>query len=265
MTMKFSLIDHIEKVPVPPVSDMNILFQDDHYVAVNKPTGLLVHRSPLAPREDRFVLQLLRDCLGRHVYPIHRLDRATSGVLLFGLTPEAARYLALALAERRVAKSYLAVLRGVADPEGIIDHPLIDEPDRYLPSPQQAGPGREAVTAYRRLAITELPFAVGRYPTSRYSLVEALPKTGRRQQLRRHFKHLFHPIIGDTNHGEGRHNRFFREEFGCARLLLHAAELSFHHPFAGTAVTVTAPLDEAFTGLLVRLGWQDAVPSPWLP
>lgn len=244
---------------------MKILFRDDHYVAVNKPAGLLVHRSPLAPREERFVLQLLRNCLGRHVYPVHRLDRATSGALLFGLTPEAARFMAVAFAERQVAKSYLAVLRGVADPEGVIDYPLVDEPDRYLRSPQQVGAGREAVTAYRRLAVAELPFAVGRYQTSRYSLVEAVPKTGRRHQLRRHFKHLFHPIIGDTNHGEGRHNRFFREEFGCARLLLHAAGLSFRNPFTGAAVTVTAPLDEAFSGLLRRLGWRDAVPSPWLP
>lgn len=243
---------------------VEIICRDDHCVAVNKPAGLLVHRSPLDPGAERFALQLVRDWLGRRVYPVHRLDRATSGVLLFALSPEAAQFLAAAFAERRVAKGYLAVVRGVMAEEGVIDHPLAEVVDRYL-SPAQGGEEREAETAYRRLAAAELPVAVGRYPTTRYSMVAAFPRTGRRHQLRRHFKHLFHPIIGDTNYGEGRHNRFFREEFGCARLLLHAAELTFPHPAGGGEVTVAAPPDRAFASLIDRFGWREAVPSLWLP
>ncbi len=242
---------------------LEIIWQDESFVAVNKPAGLLVHRTPLDPREERFALQLVRDILGQRVYPVHRLDRPTSGVLLFALSPAMAQLVAAAFAERRVEKHYLAVVRGVVADEGVIDHPLADLPDRYLSS-RQDGEEREAVTAYRRLAAAELPVAVGRYPASRYSLVAAVPRTGRRHQLRRHFKHLFHPIIGDTNYGEGRHNRFFREELGCHRLLLHAVELTFPHPSTGGEVTVTAPPSGAFASLIDRLGWRESVPPQWL-
>ena len=240
---------------------LEIVFRDDYYVAVNKPPDLMVHRSPLAPRDERFVLQLLRDLLGRHVYPVHRLDRPTSGVLVFGLSAEAAQLLAKEFSERRVTKTYLAVVRGCTEVEGVIDHPLADPTERYSPV-RQTGEEKEAVTAYRRLATVELPCAVGRYPTSRYSLVAARPLTGRRHQLRRHFKHLFHPIIGDTSYGEGRHNRFFRETFGCARLLLHAAGLSFRHPYTGEEITVAAGPGEEFTSVVERLGWGEALALP---
>lgn len=245
---------------------LEILFADEHLVAVNKPAGLLVHRSPIDRRETRFALQLLRDQLGRRVYPAHRLDKPTSGVLLFGLSAEAARRLAESFAGRRVEKTYLAVLRGHSESEGLIDYPLVEEPER-----RERGQGdadrepREAQTAFRRLATVELPHAVGRYATSRYCLVEARPLTGRRHQLRRHFKHLFHPIIGDTRFGEGRHNRFFRERFDCHRLLLAAVELSFPHPFQPQPVTVNAPLEASFVRLLDRLDWLGVVPGRWLP
>ncbi len=243
---------------------LEILYLDEHLVAVNKPAGLLVHRSPIDRRETRFLLQLLRDQLGQRIYPVHRLDKPTSGVLLFGLSPEAAHRAAEAFAGRRVGKKYLAVLRGYSAEQGTIDYPLREEPERRAAKapPVEARPAR---TDYRRLATVELPIAVGRYATSRYSLVEARPLTGRRHQLRRHFKHLFHPIVGDTTHGDGQHNRFFRQQFGCQRLLLAATELSIIHPFNGRPLTVQAPLGDDFCTLLATLGWSDAVPRPWLP
>ncbi len=243
---------------------LDLLHRDEHLVAVHKPAGLLVHRSPIDRRETRFALQLVRDQIGQRVYPVHRLDKPTSGVLLFALSPAVAARLAAAFASGAVTKDYLAVVRGVPPLAGEIDHPLQEEPDRLDGYPDDAPRGvQAALTLYHRLAETELPFAVGRYPTSRYALLAARPRTGRRHQLRRHLKHIFHPIIGDTRHGEGRHNRFFRDALDCRRLLLHAAELAFPHPESGTPVRVTAPLPADLLDLLDRLGWRDTVPPAW--
>lgn len=243
---------------------LEILYRDEHLVAISKPAGLLVHRSPIDRRETRFALQILRDQLGQRVYPVHRLDKPTSGVLLFGLSSEAAHRTAEAFASRQVRKKYLAVVRGYSPEQGTIDYPLRDEPDQRAAKapPVEA---RAALTDFRRLATVELPIAVGRYATSRYSLVEAQPLSGRRHQLRRHFKHLSHPIIGDTTHGNGQHNRFFRQQFDCLRLLLAATELSFIHPYSDLPLAVQAPLGEDFCTLLATLGWSDAVPRPWMP
>ena len=216
---------------------MPIIYQDADFVAIDKPAGLLVHRSAIS-RDRVFALQLLRDQLGQRVYTVHRLDRATSGVLLFGLSPAAARALADAFEQRRVTKRYLAVTRGWIDDSGCIDHPVADDDGDEVPRP--------ALTRYRCLARVELPFAVDRYPTSRYSLAEVLPETGRRQQIRRHFKHISHHLVGDTTHGNGRHNRFFRERFGIGQLLLRASRVDFVHPASGRPVAIAAAVDPAW-------------------
>ncbi len=213
---------------------LTILHQDAHYVAIDKPAGLLVHRSPISA--DRvFALQMLRDQLGRRVYPVHRLDRATSGVLVFGLSAEAAGRLVAQFESRQVSKEYLAVARGWVASDGTIDHPVADEDGN--------GVAQHASTSYRSLARVELPFAVDRHPTARYSLVSVSPHTGRRQQIRKHFKHISHHLIGDTTHGNGRHNRFFREHLGIARLLLMSHRLAFTHPYTQAGVDITAPTD----------------------
>lgn len=242
---------------------LSLLFRDEAIAVFNKPAGLLVHRSYIAPQETRFALQLARDILGQRVYPVHRLDRPTSGLLLFALNVDAAAQLTAAFTSGAVAKKYLAIVRGITAPEGVIDYPLLEEQDRRDPYRQEGKAPQDAVTRYRRLATVELPFSIGRYPTSRYSLVAAVPLTGRRNQIRRHFKHIFHPLVGDVDYGEGRHNRFFREEFSCRRLLLHAAQLTFPHPADGRQMTVTAPLDDVFRGVIKRLGWLEAVPQEW--
>lgn len=242
---------------------LEILYADEHLVAINKPSGLLVHRSMIDRRETRFAVQLLRDQLGRPVYPVHRLDKPTSGALLFALNPDVARKLAEAFQAGLVCKTYLAVVRGLCEERGVIDYPLVEEPDRVADRQARPGkPAQEAVTAYRRIAEIELPVAVGRYPSSRYSLLEASPKTGRRHQLRRHFKHVFHPIIGDTKYGEGRHNRFFRETYACHRLLLAATSLQFSHPETGRPLHISAPLEPSFAAVLAQLGWQEHILRP---
>jgi tRNA pseudouridine65 synthase len=211
---------------------------------------LRASHSPQPHRPPRNIL--------RRVYPVHRLDKPTSGVLLFALSPSAARVISAAFADGRVQKSYLAVVRGCPPEEGVIDHPLVEEPDGIEGGAEEARVPRPALTEYRRLATAELSHAVGRYPTSRYSLVEICPRTGRRHQIRRHFKHIFHPLVGDTKYGEGRHNRFFRENYGCHRLLLAAVGLTFPHPCGGD-ITVKARPEESFLSVTARLGWNDAL------
>lgn len=240
---------------------IGIVYQDDWLVAVNKAPGLLVHRSWLDRHETRFALQLTRDAVGGHVYAAHRLDRPTSGLLLFAKSPEVARSLAELFAERRVEKTYLALVRGYLPEQGRLDYPLahrLDDIADALADPDK--PAQEAVTRWHSLARVELPFAVSKqHATSRYSLARLHPETGRKHQLRRHLAHLRHPIVGDTTHGDGRHNRFFRERFGCGRLLLHALGLELRHPVTAAPLRLSAAPDHDFTALCDELGWRDAL------
>ncbi len=238
---------------------MDILYLDDCLVVVNKPAGMLVHRSAIDRHETRFAMQLVRDRIGRRVYPVHRLDKPTSGVLVFALDPDTARRMMQRFMNGAATKTYIAVVRGYTPQSDVIDYPLKEQLDRMTDArADQDKAAQPAVTHYQRLATVELPFAVGRYATSRYSLLRLNPMTGRKHQIRRHMKHVFHPVVGDTTHGDGRHNRFFREHFGCHRLLLAATGLSFMHPTNGEMLDIEAPLDEEFERMIKALGWGDA-------
>lgn len=229
----------------PPA--LRIVYQDEWLVAIDKPSGVAVHRSDQV-RDHAPALQRARNQIGQWVYPVHRLDRGTSGVLLFALSSEVAAQVGRALTDRTVQKRYLAVVRGYAPEHVELDYALRE--DKHLP-PQPAQ------TTVRRLQTVELPIAVGRYRTARYSLVELAPHTGRSHQLRKHMAHLRHPIVGDVRHGEGRHNRLFREHFGVRRLLLHAHRLVLPHPVDGTELSLQAPLAPELHDLLDTLGWED--------
>jgi tRNA pseudouridine65 synthase len=232
---------------------LTVLYRDDWLIAIDKPTGWLVHRSNLDRHETRILVQALRDQIGRHVYPVHRLDKGTSGVMLFALDPETAKALGGQFERNEVRKTYLAVVRGWPPESGTIDHPLTRERDAYDDANSDAP--QAALTDYRRLASAEFPYAVDKYPVSRYALVRLEPHTGRRHQLRRHMKYIAHPIIGDATHGKGRHNRFFQTQFGCHRLLLACTEIRFRHPLDGREVTLLAPVGDQFSALLDRFGW----------
>ena len=241
--------------------ELPILYQDEDCVAVNKPPGLLVHRTRLDAAESRFALQILRDQLGCWVHPVHRLDKPTSGVLLFALSPEIARELGQAFRQGQMRKTYLAVVRGFCSEAGTIDHPVqVERPF----SPGAGEVSLDAVTDFQRLATAELPVEVETYPTSRYSLVRCEPRTGKRHQIRKHLKHLGHPIIGDVRYGRSAHNRYFRDVLGVGRLLLAATELTFEHPRTGLAIRIVAPLDSGMSAILDRLGWRSAVPDAWI-
>jgi len=236
---------------------LEILHQDEHLVIINKPSGLLVHKSPIDKHETEFVLQMLRDQIGQYVYPVHRLDKPTSGILIFALSSEVAKLLSEDFRENRIKKEYMAVVRGYTEYYGLIDYDLkvildkkADKDRRDDKAPQSAQ------TYYEQLKIMELPYAVSRYPTARYSLVKLFPKTGRKHQLRRHMKHILHPIVGDTKYGRNEHNNLFREKFDCHRLLLHAGRISFTHPITNKFLVVDARLDEVFRGV-VKLFFQE--------
>ncbi len=241
-------------------SPLQILYRDESLVAIHKPSGLLVHRTVLDWRETRFALQILRNQIRQRVYPVHRLDRGTSGVLLFALNPETSRALAQQFEAGTVDKRYWAIVRGHPPENGEIDHALIRQKDDVDFLGQTViQTAQDALTRYRRLAVAEIPVQVDRYPTSRYALLELEPITGRRHQLRRHLKHISHPIIGDATYGKGRHNRLFTERFDCARLLLTCRSLTITHPVSGLPLQFSAPLDADFIRAMQGLGWQPLV------
>ena len=240
---------------------LEILYQDEYIVAINKPSGLLVHKSPIDKHETQFALQLVRDQIGQYVHPIHRLDKPTSGVLLFALNTKITQIMSELFRSHEVQKEYIAVVRGYTENEALIDYPL----KQMLDTKEQKKLGitkeaQEAQTHYECLATVELPYAVSRYPVARYSLVKLLPKTGRKHQLRRHMKHIFHPIVGDTKHGRGEHNQLFREKFDCHRLLLHAEKMEFTHPVSKETIEIHAPFDRVFTKLIKTFSWDGIIP-----
>ena len=237
--------------------ELEILYQDDYLVCINKPSGLLVHKSMIDRHEIYFAMKMLRDQIGQWVYPIHRLDKPTSGVLLFALDSETARVMSEQFKAHTITKTYIAVVRGYTPEDGVIEHALSEKLDKI--ADKQANKEKEAQdarTAFKRLETVELDFAVGRYDKTRYSLVELKPKTGRKHQLRRHMKHISHHILGDTKYGRGEHNKLIRKEFDCQRLLLHASSLEVKHPYSDETLIIKASLDETFKSIFNKFEWK---------
>ena len=217
---------------------MEILYRDDYLAAVNKPPGLLVHRTGLDAGETRFALQLLRDQLGQPVWPVHRLDKGTSGVLLFALDASTARTLGQSFESGAgLRKTYQAVVRGWPPDEGLIDHPLRRLPDDMRTEREAM---QDAATRFRTLERYELPLPQGGFAGTRCALLELQPLTGRRHQLRRHCKHMANPIIGDATHGKGPLNRALAAFLGEQRMWLHAERLEMVHPVTGQALPLQA-------------------------
>lgn len=238
------------------MEELEIIYQDEFLVAINKPANLLTHRSLIDKKETRFAIQLLRDQINQYVYPVHRLDKPTSGVLLFALDRDMARSLSLQMSEKLVKKQYLAIVRGYCDECDVIDYALKEVLDKMTDSKARKNKAAQsAVTQYETIDQVELPFKVGKYNTARYSLVNLSPQTGRKHQLRRHMKHIQHPIVGDTKYGRGEHNQFFRTQFNAHRLLLHAYELKLMHPVLNQELILDAKADEVFLEIIAKLGF----------
>src|SRR6202012_3356285 len=224
---------------------LDILFRDEHLIAINKPHGLLVHRSPIAADVEEFALQLLRDQVGLKVNPVHRLDRKTGGVLLFAFDKETEIAMQQQFMENRVKKKYLAIVRGHTPDGEVIDYALRKE----------NGTLQDALTNYITLKRAEIDVPFGQHTTSRYSLIEASPQTGRMHQIRKHMSHVFHPIIGDRTHGCNKQNKLFKDKWDMTTMLLHASQLNFHHPVTGEEIVIDAPLQPEFLRVMGLMGW----------
>lgn len=224
---------------------LDILYRDEYLIAINKPHGLLVHRSPIAADAEEFALQLLRDQVGLKVNPVHRLDRATGGILLFALNKEVEIIMQQQFADNQVAKKYSAIVRGYTPDSEDIDYPLRKE----------NGALQQAHTRYITLKQAEIAVPLGKHDTSRYSLVEVVPSTGRMHQIRKHLSHVNHPIIGDTTHGCNKQNKLFREKWEMTTLLLHASTLSFKHPVSGEYLNINAAVNSEFSRVMNLMDW----------
>ena len=212
-------------------------------IAINKPHGLLVHRSSIAKNTEVYALQLLRDQIGQRVYPVHRLDRKTGGVLLFALSKEMIPTLSRLFMDSAIKKGYMAIVRGYTEGAGRIEYPLKNDKARI----------QDAVTLYTTISQAEIPFALEKHTTQRYSLVMVQPETGRMHQIRKHFSHIFHPIIGDRPYGCNKQNRFFKSQFSMDTMLLHARSLEFQHPYDENTIQITAPLHAEFNRMIKTL------------
>lgn len=233
-----------------------LLFKDDDLVIVHKPSGLFVHRTLLDRSASEFALQMVRDQIGQRVFPVHRLDRATSGVLIFALSSDSARIMATHFQDNRVEKEYLALVRGIPPKHIALDYPLKEILDDKADSmARQDKEAQSAYTEFETLKACEFQIKVDKFPTSRYALVRARPQTGRKHQIRRHLRHLGHPIIGDSTYGAGKHNRFFAERFQFRRLMLACTEMSFPHPRTEQKIKVSAPLADDFQQMVEQIQW----------
>ncbi|WP_282037819.1 pseudouridine synthase [Saccharicrinis aurantiacus] len=222
---------------------LQIIYQDEHLVVINKPHGLLVHRSPIAADAEEFAVQMLRDQIGQKVFPVHRIDRKTSGILVFGLSGEIARLIQEQLEDHATNKTYLAIVRGYFPESLELDYPLTND----------TGKVQEALTHFKCLKHTEVDVPFGKHATSRYSLIEAYPKTGRMHQIRKHLKHLRHPIIGDRPHGCNKQNRLFKAQWNMTTMMLHAQKLNLSHPITNEPLHLEAPLFSTFKEMIGTL------------
>lgn len=285
--MSFQLKNAMPEKLIPEKPILTILYQDEYLVAVDKPAGLFVHRSFMDRDEIYFALQLVRDQIGKYVYPVHRLDRPTSGVLLFALTKEVAQRMNEAFAnksnsansgkginaeveleheleleqdiEEELTKTYYALVRGhlpITEQSMLIDHSLKEKLDKLGDKNVNRDKApQSAQTYYQVIKQASLPIALGKFDSVRYSLVKLQPVTGRRHQIRRHLAHLRHPIIGDINYGDNKQNPFFIDHFGFKRLMLIAQSLSFIHPISEEKITITAEFDEQWQSVFKALDW----------
>lgn len=233
---------------------LKIVYRDEHYVAVFKPAGLMVHRGKMTRPDEPVLLQTLRDQLNQFVYPVHRLDRPTAGLILFGLNGAAAAKMVDLFTTRRVEKHYQALVRGFVDDQGVIDRPLQEKfGEEWDAGSTLDNPTQEASTSYLTLARYQVPWPLGEFESTRYSLIEVKPHTGRWHQIRRHFNHIAHPVIGDHRHGDHRYNQMVFAKTGVYRMMLTSMRLDFRHPYTHENLSILVGRGSQFDQLIAAM------------
>lgn len=264
-------LDVLERL-APPVEatvlpTLPILYKDDAMVVVAKPEKMLVHRTEIANGDTVFAMTCVREQIGQYVWPVHRLDRGTSGVLVFALSAEMASKLGRIMMAGDVQKRYVAMTRGWLSAPVDVLHALSVPEDPYLKKRRNDAP-QSARTLFWPRASAEIPVASGAFATTRLGLVEAQLLTGRRHQIRRHLKWLAHPIIGDATYGKGPLNRAVAAYLGVDRLMLHCARMALSHPVTGEWIDCQAPLMGDMASAFDKLGWASTFEAiqaaPWL-
>ena len=239
------LADDITEM-IEKIKELEIIYRDEYLVAVNKPHGLLVHKTSISDEQNLFALQILRDQIGQRVFPAHRLDRKTSGILIFSLDQNILRLMQSKFSSRLIEKNYLAIVRGFCEEAGIIDYPVKKENGKMV----------EAVTRYKTIERVEIEVPSGPHQTSRYSLVKIFPETGRMHQIRKHFSHINHPIIGDRPYGCHVQNRMFKLKWNITKMMLHANALMFQHPVTSEEIEIKASIHKEFKETIRILGFK---------
>jgi tRNA pseudouridine65 synthase len=224
---------------------IQIVYQDDDIVAVFKPAGVIVHRGPSTGKEEPILLQILRDQLEQFLYPVHRLDRPTAGIVLMAKSSQVASKLGEMFMSQQVHKHYQALVRGHMPGECKVDRPLL-HPKYFEERFSGEHPLQAAITHFRCLRHYEVPWPASGFETSRFSLLEIRPEYGRWHQIRRHLNCLGHPIIGDHRHGDHRWNQMFYQRTGIYRMLLTAMRLDFRHPTTHEPVSILVGRGQAF-------------------
>lgn len=226
--------------------EIKILWQDEYYAFLYKPAGVLIHRSIFSAERDTLVKRLYSQFESPPL-PVHRLDRPVSGVLAAAFTSDAAAALSECFRTGTIQKIYWAVVRGFIPDKGVIDTALKN---------YDTGVVKEAESEYRRIATAELPVPSRKFDTSRYSLVEVRPRTGRFHQIRRHLAGIGYPIVGDTSHGDTYCNHHFSEHFEVEGLLLHAGRIELEHPISGEQLSISADPPESFCRVFELFNWE---------
>lgn len=222
---------------------LSVLHRGKEYVIVHKPAGLITY----GERGEQSAQTALERQLGRKVFPVHRLDKLTCGLLVFALTPERAAQWTNLFRGKGVQKIYTAIVHGVPEPQkGTWNEPLPRHKEKDILEP--------ARTDYRVLGSVEIELAGEK---RQYSLLECEPKTGRYHQIRRHCRKAGHPIVGDPDYGNAWDLREFKKKFGLKRTLLSATELFFHDPLRDTEEHVRTRPDPDFMKICRAFRWAD--------
>ncbi|WP_299104587.1 pseudouridine synthase [uncultured Tenacibaculum sp.] len=232
--------------------NLEIIYEDDFIIGVSKPNNMLVHHSDYSKNvsEEASLIQLLYSQIGHKLYPLHRLDRKTSGIILLSKAPEFVAEFQQLFYNSKIEKIYYGLVRGYSPQELLINTPVKGRDSNVY---------KDAETHLETKESIEINIPVTPYNTARYSIVKLTPKTGRLHQLRIHMNKISFPLIGDPKYGDNNHNHMFKEKFDCNNLFLHAYSLEFTHPYTNKQVILKTPFPNHWIKIKEAFKWDISI------